>query len=69
MTTLALLVEIVRQDTQTYYLTDHNTDIVFGGRTYRSDIAFTSSSISSGSALNIDNVNLSIALDGSVFRQ
>lgn len=67
VTTLALLVEIVRQDTQTYYLTDHNTDIVFGGRTYRSDIAFTSSSISSGSALNIDNVNLSIALDGSVF--
>lgn len=67
VTTLALLVEIVRPDYTTYRLTSHDTNIVFNGHTYRADIAFSCSSFVTGSALNVDNVTLSLALDDSVF--
>lgn len=66
-TTLAILVEIIRQDRVAYYLTNHDTPLVFEGITYRNDIPFTLSAIASGSSLNVDNVSMQVALDGVVF--
>lgn len=67
VTSIALLVEIRRQDGVAYFLTNHDNDITYLDQTYRSDIAFNCSSIASGTSLNVDNLTIQIALDGVVF--
>lgn len=67
VTSIALLVEIRRQDGVAFFITNHDNDITYLNQTYRSDIAFNCSSIASGTSLNVDNLTIQIALDGVVF--
>lgn len=67
VTELALCVEIERDDGRVYRMTNHDTDLIVSGRTYRSDIPFSISSISSTAGLAVDNTELTLALDGVLF--
>lgn len=64
---LALCVEIERDDGRVYRMTNHDSDLTVSGQVYRSDIPFTLSAISSTSDLAVDNTELTLALDGTVF--
>lgn len=67
VTQLALCVEIERDDGRVYRMTNHDTDLIVSGNTYRSDIPFSLSSISSTAGLAVDNTELTLALDGTLF--
>jgi hypothetical protein len=49
-------------------MTDHSTDIVFQGATYRADIPFKVGTIDSGSNFAADNTELTITCDETVFK-
>jgi uncharacterized phage protein (TIGR02218 family) len=67
VTTLATLVRIVRTDQKTFLLTNHDTNITFDGEIYTNDFPFTLSSITSSSNFTVDNVEMSLKLDGTTF--
>lgn len=67
VTTLATLVKIKRQDSKTFLFTDHVEDIEFGGDTYTSDVRCTLSATGSNSDLTVDNMDLTLYLDGVIF--
>lgn len=66
--TLATCMRIRREDGIVYRVTNHDTDIVFGGETYDHKIPFTLSAISTTSQMNVDNADLSLFLDGETFK-
>ena len=67
VTQLALCVEIERDDGRVYRMTNHDTDLTVSGKVYRSAISFNLSAISSTSGLAVDNTELTLALDGTLF--
>jgi hypothetical protein len=66
--TQATLLKITRVDGVVFLLTNHDTDIVFNGETYTHSIPFVLSAISSGSQLAVDNIDLTLSLDETVFK-
>lgn len=68
VTTLATLIKIRRQDNTTYYITDHVEDIVYDGDTYDSSIRCTISAVSTSSDLAVDNMDITLYLDGVIFK-
>lgn len=67
VTELAVCVEIERDDGRVYRMTNHDTDLTVSGKVYRSDIPFNLSSISSTAGLAVDNTEIQLALDGTLF--
>ena len=67
VTTLAVCVEIERDDGRVYRMTNHDHDLTVSGQLYRSDIPFTISAISSTAGLAVDNTELTLALDETLF--
>lgn len=67
VTTLATCITIERKDGKFYRLTTHDSDVVFEGNTYRHDVPFLISAIDSGSQFSIDNTQLTLFCDGTVF--
>jgi len=67
VTTNAMCIEIRRGDGRAYRLTDHNTDIVFDGQTYKADQPFTVGTIDSGANLAVDNTDLALFCDETFF--
>lgn len=69
VTTLATLIKIRRQDNTTYYITDHVEDILYDGNTYDSSIRCTISAVSTTSDLSVDNMDITLYLDGTIFKK
>lgn len=67
--TLSKCLVITRRDGKSIYMTNHDEDIVFEGKTYRHDIPFIVSAIESGSQLSIDNTELTLACDEVIFKK
>jgi hypothetical protein len=67
VTKLATLVTIKRQDGRVFRLTNNDTPIVFQGFTYDNTIPFNLSASTHSSELSVDNVDLALHLDGTVF--
>jgi hypothetical protein len=67
VTSLATCIVITRRDGKPYRLTSYDEDITFEGHVYRSDVPFTIAAVDSGSQLAIDNTELGLFLDGTVF--
>lgn len=67
VTSLAMCVEIERDDGRVYRMTNHDNDLTVSGLVYRSDIPFNISAISSTAGLAVDNTELTLALDGTTF--
>lgn len=63
---LALCWELTRQDGVTFYFTDHDVDIVFGGNTYVAATGFTRSAIEHNVNLSVDNVEIMGFVDGTI---
>lgn len=67
VTTLAVCIEIRRQDGKAYRITNHDSDLTLDGSVYTHSVPFILSAIASGSNLSADNAELTLALDGTVF--
>lgn len=63
----ALLLEIVRPDGAVFRITNHDQDIAFGGDTYVSSVPFTIGAITHGTQLSVDNCEVTLSTNGSVF--
>ena len=63
VTSLATCWEVVRRDGVTFYFTDHDIDLVFGGNTYKAATGFTRSAVEERSDLSVDNMELVGVLD------
>jgi Uncharacterized conserved protein (DUF2163) len=57
-THLAAIWRITRKDGETFFFTDHDRDIVFGGDTYRADAGFERTAIRSDAGFAVDNLDL-----------
>jgi hypothetical protein len=68
VSTLAVCMRIRREDGIIYRVTNHDTDIVFGGELYDHKVPFTLSAISTTSQINVDNADLSLFCDGETFK-
>lgn len=66
--TQATLLKIQRTDGITYRLTNHDADIEYAGEIYTHNVPFVLSAISTGSQFSVDNTDLTLALDGEVFK-
>lgn len=66
VTTLAILLEITRNDGKAVRITNHDTPITHDGYTYACDIPFTVSAFQAGSDLAADAGEVEIAIDGTV---
>jgi len=66
--TMATLVTITRVDRTTYRLTNHDQSITLSGQTYRHDIPFNLTAIKTGSSLGVDNNEMTLKCDGTVFK-
>lgn len=64
---LATCMVITRKDGHPYYLTSHDEDIVFEGKTYDHTIPFITAAFDSASQLAIDNTQITLYADGTVF--
>ena len=64
--TLAILLEITRNDGETVRLTNHDDPIIFGEYTYTCEVPFTVSAFQAGSDLAADSGEVEIAIDGTV---
>lgn len=58
VTTLAVLVKLTRKDSGILAVTDHDTDIVFGGDTYQTMLGITASNVDNTAQLNVDNLEV-----------
>jgi hypothetical protein len=67
--TLAVLIQIRRDDGTVYRQTNHDTAIVFQDKRFDHTIPFVLSAFQSGSNLAVDNTELEIQLDGTVFTE
>ena len=56
---------ITRTDGQVFAFTDHDQDIVYGGRTYAAATGFTASAVSTTAQLNVDNLDVQGMLSSS----
>lgn len=65
--TLATLVTITREDGKSYYITNHDTDINYNGTIYDHSIPFVLSATQTGTDMAVDNNELRLSLDGTVF--
>jgi hypothetical protein len=65
--TLATCVVITRRDGKPYRLTSHDSDLEIDGQTYRHDIPFQIAAVSSDSSLSIDNTEMTLYADGTLF--
>ena len=63
MTTLAQCWKVTRTDTTVFAFTDHDSDLVIGGTTYKSAIGFAPSAIERSTELKTDNQVLSGIID------
>lgn len=63
--TLATLVTVTRRDGVVATYTNHDTDIVFGGYTYKAG-TYTASAVASGGALAVDNLEIAGPLGAAV---
>ena len=61
-TTLCWCWKIVRADAAVQGFTDHDTDVVFDGVTYKAATGFTASEVQSSLGLSVDNLTVSGAL-------
>lgn len=64
---LATLVTITREDGRTYNITSHDTSITFNGTVYDHTTPFVLSATQTGTDLAVDNNELRLALDDTVF--
>lgn len=67
VTTLATLITIVREDGKTYRITNHDEDINYNGEVYDSAVPFVLSATQTGTDLAVDNNELRLSLDGTIF--
>ena len=67
VTHLTTIIEIIRDDGATYRMTNHSEDLEVGGKTYDHSIPFLVSANSSGTTLSVDNTELTLSLDGTIF--
>ncbi len=58
LTTLTTCWEIKRRDGRFFRFTDHTSDLVVGGNSFRSDIGYSRSAIQSTSGLSVDNLQV-----------
>src|SRR5882672_1874780 len=58
VTTVAVLWEMVRKDGTAFYFTDHDSDLVFAGNTYKASSGFTRSAIVNDASLSVDNLDV-----------
>ena len=58
VTTLCTLWSIVRTDGVSFYFTDHDQDIVFGGNTYLAETGYTRTAIMSDQQMSVDNMEI-----------
>lgn len=65
--TLAICMELKRDDGDFIRLTNHDEDLVIGGNTYRSDVPFVLSAVDGGSSLNSDTADIEVAVDEITF--
>lgn len=65
--TLAMCVEIRRQDGRTYRITNHDQSITYEGYVYDHKRPFTLSAISTTATFGVDNLDMTLALDDEVF--
>lgn len=65
--TLATLVTITRLDGTTYRLTNHDTDLTVSGLVYQHNVPFNITAIRTGSTLAVDNNELKLKCDETVF--
>jgi uncharacterized phage protein (TIGR02218 family) len=63
VTTLTMMAHITRTDGQEFFLTAHDTDLVYDGDTYRADIAFKRTAIQQDEGLAVDNLNIEGVFD------
>lgn len=67
VTTLATLVKIRRPDGRVINLTNHDTDLTFEAEVYQNDIRFVLSAISNSTGFTVDNAELDLRVDGTIF--
>lgn len=66
VTTLATCWKVTRIDTSVFGFTDHDTDIVFSGVTYRAATGYTRSAIHTIANLAVDNLDIESILESDV---
>lgn len=69
VTTLTTIVEIVRDDGATFRMTNHDEDITVNSQVYDHSIPFQVSANSSGTTLSVDNTELVLYIDDTIFIQ
>lgn len=65
VTTLARCWRITRTDAVEFFFTDHDTDLLFEGNTYKAAVGFEPSAVSNNAGMNVDNLEVVGILDDS----
>lgn len=65
--TVSYCIQIRRKDGRVYRMTDHNVDITVDNGTYDASIPFELGPIDTGSTMTVDNTDLALFCDGTIF--
>lgn len=58
VTSLATIWRITRQDGRSFFMTDHDVDIVYDGNTYKAETGYTRTSVQNNSTMAVDNLDI-----------